>query len=246
MKRILAPLVLAGLAVAALSTGAQAAGNANAKIMLMRLAPTTKTQCTRTQLRPADCTGYDGVSNLALYPTLHFAYVLVVDGSLAEGIAGVQFGIDYQTSNAGSASDGVGLDIYGWTLCATLEFQAPAGGAVNSWPNANSGNLVTWDAILACQQTGNANIGAVGVVGYFYCGAYGDDVLRIERRQVDDAAKVANCASAEDVTFDSPNPAETFLGALGFGNGVGINPCGRELPVPVESTTWSGVKTLLK
>lgn len=245
MKRVLATAIVAGFAAMAISTTAQAAGNANAKIMLHALPLTTKNQCTRVQNIPVDCTGYNaGIHNLnATGATFYYAYLLVVNGSQSEGVAGLQCGIQYQ-NGVGGPADGIGVEVYGWSLCATLEFQTPAGGAITAWGGANGGNLITWDSVNKCQQGGNLALGAVAVAGYFYCGAYSPDVMRVVPRQVDNAAKTANCVSTEDPTYTSPNDAETFLGALGFG-GPGINPCGRELPVATEPATWSGVKTLI-
>ena len=227
-----------------IATEAWAAGNREAKIMLHGLAPIAKAACTREALRPSFCSGFV-TNNLALLPETHFAYVLVVNGSVTEGVAGAQFGIDYP-GPANGAGDGAGLEIYGWTRCATLDFQTPEGGGINTWPNPNSGILVTWDAVNACQTTGYAVIGAVAVAGYFYCGAYEPTRLRIVPRQVDGQAKVANCASVEDIVYHDTIDAFTFLGAIGFGQ-PGINPCGIIgcFCSPVEAATWSGVKTLL-
>ncbi|TPW15965.1 MAG: hypothetical protein FD129_813, partial [bacterium] len=47
MKRVLSTMLLAGIATVAIATGAHAAGNANAKIMLHALPTTTKNPCTR-------------------------------------------------------------------------------------------------------------------------------------------------------------------------------------------------------
>ena len=222
---------------------ARAAGNLYAKIMLHGLLPTAKAPCTRSDLLPANCTGFR-TNNMPLYPETRFAYVLVVDGSLLEGVAGLQFGIDYP-GGADGATDGAGLEIWDWNLCATLEFQSPPGGAINPWPNPDSGTLITWDATTRCQTTGNASVGVVAVAGYFYCGAYSPALLRIVPRQVDGQAKVSNCGSVEDVVYTSPSDFGTHLGALGFGQ-AGINPCGRVACgcSPVEPTTWSAVKTL--
>jgi hypothetical protein len=234
MSRILRSAVLAGVATLALSTGAHAAGNNNAKIMLHALSLTTKNQCTRAANVQTTCAGYNtGVNNLALVPTYYFAYMLVVNGSQAEGIAGVQAGINY------NPAPNAGVDVFGWVLCATLEFSS------TGWPAAGGGNLITWDSVLRCQTGGNATVGAVAVAGYFYMGAYTNDVMRVTPRPVDGVAKVANCGSIEDIVYASPNDSQTFLGALGFGQ-PGVNPCGRDLPpLPVEPTSWSGVKTLL-
>jgi hypothetical protein len=239
MKRVLATAVLAGIATVALSTGAHAAGNANAKIMLHALSLTTKNQCTRPANLPADCTGYN-VSNQPLYPPSLYTYLLVVNGSQAEGVAGVQCGIAF------NGTPGAGVDVFGWTLCATLEF------ASTGWPQAGGGNLITWDSVTRCQTTQtNALVGVVAVAGYFYMGAYSNDVMRVTPRPVDGFAKVANCGSVEDIPYggapgEVATDGETFLGAVGFGPGsTGINPCGRERPVAVAPTTWSGVKNLL-
>lgn len=240
MKRVLATVLLAGVATVALSTGAHAAGNLNAKIMLHALSLTTKNPCTRAANAPTTCAGYS-VSSAPLYPPSLYTYLLVVNGSQAEGVAGVQCGVDF------NGAPGVGVDVFAWSLCATLEF------ASTGWPQDGGGNLITWDATTRCQTAGNATIGVVAVAGYFYMGAYTNDVMRVTPRPVDGFAKVANCGSVEDVPYGgSPldagvNDGNTFLGAVGFGPGTaGINPCGRERPVGVESSTWSGVKNLLK
>ena len=241
MQRALRTAILAGFATVALSTGAQAAGNSNAKIMLHALPTTTKNPCTRVQNVPtAGCPGYDaGIDNKALYPTYHYAYLLVVNGSQVEGVAGVQFGITY---DGPGAADLAGVDIFGWSLCATLEFQSPS----PAWPNSGCGNLVTWDAVTRCQTSGSPALGTVAVGGYFYLGAYAPAIMRVTPRPVDGLAKVANCGSVEDIVFTTPNDAQTFLGAVGFGQ-PGINPCGRDLPpLAVTPSSWSGVKNLIR
>jgi hypothetical protein len=187
---------------------------------------------------PADCNGYT-VNGAPLYPPSLYTYLLVVNGSVAEGVAGVQCGIAF------NPTVGAGVDVFGWTLCATLEF------ASTGWPQSGGGNLITWDSVTRCQTSGNAQLGVVAVAGYFYMGAYSNDVMRVTPRPVDGFAKVANCGSVEDIPYggaptDAATPSTTFLGAVGFGPGsVGINPCGRERPVPVENATWSGVKSLI-
>jgi len=240
MKRVLTSAVLAGVAMVALSTGAHAAGNANAKIMLHHQAPTTKNVCNRAGNVPTTgCIGYN-VNNGPLYPTQYsFTYLLVINGSQTEGIAGVQMGIDY------NGAPGAGVDVDLFFLCATLQFSS------TGWPQDGGGNLITWDATTACQVNGNPLLGAVAVAGYFYLGAYSPDVMRVIPRPVDGFAKVANCGSVEDIPWggaptDNATDGDTFLGAQGFGPGsTGINPCGRERPVPVAEATWSGVKTLI-
>jgi hypothetical protein len=235
MSRFLRSALLAGIATVTLATGAHAAGNLTAKIMLHAQTTTTKNPCTRAANVPASCSGYDvGVSNQPLAPTYRFVYLLVTNGSQTEGVAGVQCGINYNNAEF------VGVDVFSWALCATLEFSS------TGWPQAGGGNLITWDATTRCQTSGNPTIGAVAVAGYFYAGAYSSDVMRVTPRPVDALAKVANCGSVEDNIYTGSD-SQTFLGAVGFGPGTqGINPCGRTLPpLPVANTTWSAVKSLV-
>ncbi len=243
MKRVLVTMLLAGIATVGISTGAHAAGNVNAKIMLHALATTAKAPCVRAQNIPtAGCPGYQaGVDNIALYPTLRYVYLLAVNGgwsttpSSTDGIAGVQCGISYNPAAT------AGVDVYAWVACGDLQF------ASTGWPASGGGNLVTWNTggtqCSTVPRLGNALVGAVAVAGYFYVGAYSPDLMRVVVRPVDGAAKVADCTAVEDVVTGGID-AETFMGAVGFGR-PGINPCGRERVVGVEASTWSNVKNLI-
>lgn len=236
MKRaIVAAAVLAlGVTAGGVSTALAAVNPSQPKILLHVRDVTTKNTCSLGLVTTCEGTDQTG----ALYPALYHVHVIVAKGDSIENIAGVQFGILYDGPSNG-ASDLAGIDIFGWTLCATLEFQAPPGGGVNAWPNPNSGTLITWDAILRCQTTD------ITTAGFFYMGAYGPDELRIVRRQVDNSAKVADCASAE-----APAIPEGALGFATFSAGEsvsGCNPCVVDCaPVAVQPTTWSGIKTLLR
>ena len=42
-----------------------------------------------------------------------------------------------------------------------------------SWPDPQSGNLITWDSTRRCQT------GSVAIAGYFYVGAYSEAELWI-------------------------------------------------------------------
>lgn len=193
-----------------------AGSNENAKIVVHLATPTAKNACSRPTARPS-CSGI--VSNGALAPTTYFAYLLVVDGDPAAGIAGVQCGIQY----LGAA--GVGVDVFSWTNCATLEF--PMAG----WPAPGTGTIITWDPTTHCQQIepGGAGTGVVATAGYFYCAAYTPDVLTVIPRPADLAAKVASCGALED-TIDSPtvHHVPPHLGFASFSLGAsvpGYAPC---------------------
>jgi hypothetical protein len=232
MKRALASVIAAGICTAALSTVSFAGPNAGANIELHVLGLTTKAACTRQGLTPNQqtmpaCENIIGEGNVGTY---YFLHVLVTDGDAAAGVAGMQFGIQYGSG----MSDAVGIDIFGWTLCATLEFPQPA----PVWPNNGGGTLITWDSTNRCQQfePGGAGTGVTGNAGYFYMAAYTPATFQITVRPVDNAAKVASCAAEEDIL------EPTDLGSAAFGGGTGYSPCA--FVVPTIQTTWSTVKSL--
>lgn len=205
------------------------------KILLHIKGTTTKNACTAGSV--ANCQT-DPITQADLTPAegpYYFVYLLAAKGA-SENLAGMQCGISYQTDQPSQDADGMGVDVFGWTLCATLEFVQPG---ANLWPKPGGGNLITWDAILRCQT------GEVAVAGYFYLGAYSADKMSVKKRPADNAAKVARCDSAEE-----PPLGVEDLGFISFSAGgttVGCNPCvapGCE-GVPVEPTTWSNIKTLM-
>ncbi|TPW02886.1 MAG: hypothetical protein FD129_3129, partial [bacterium] len=190
-------LFAAGLALVA---GPSYAGlNQNAKIFLHLGPVVAKNACTQV---PTDCRNAGVVGNVGSF---YNAYVAVGNFSDSVGVAGCQFGIQYLDAS------NVGVDIFAWTRCATLEF--PSG----DWPLNNSGNLVTWDPVNSCQVGPEP-----AVAGFFYLGIYSPDRLALIPRPADGQAKVANCLSAEDdLTGQAPSP----LGYIDFGTGPGYNPC---------------------
>lgn len=237
MKRALAgPTIVALLLVlvaTAVPRSARAVPLDNRPKILLHLKPvTTKNQCTSygrlTDCALAETRGQVGVSGAGPF---YYMYVLVATGAYrAEalggndlGLAGAQFGVRYD----GSPQSGV--DLFSWTLCATLEF--PMAG----WPASDTGTLLTWDSNTQCQK------GEVGVAGYFYCGAYSTDAFWLTERPVDGSMKVADC-QAHEVNLDAP----TAGGMVRFtmdGQSSGCNPCVYYcFQSPVERTTWSRLK----
>jgi hypothetical protein len=208
--------------------------NANAKIVLHLLTPTTKSECTRTSATPP-CNAI--VTQGSLYPAVYYAYVLVVDaftsGSNWSGVAGVEFGIQYTGPGAG---DGMGIDIYSWNLCATTE--SPMG----PWPNSGSGNRLLWDLSTTCKTTepGGPGTGVTANFGYFYLGAYTPGVASVTPAP-SGAARVIDCHGLENTVSSGGTRSLSGLGSAGFGSQTGYNPCG--FSVPIRPTTWSGVKT---
>lgn len=235
------PLLASLLVLLAPADRALAFGNAGAKVQLHLTQTFTSMQCTRPEVNPA-CDNIDTSGDL--YPNLYFAHVLLTDGSAVEGFGGALFGIEYGSGQ----SDGVGFDIFGWSLCATLELQ----GSTPPWPASGSANLITWDVTTRCQRAepGGPGTGVVAHVGYFYCAAYTPATFRIiaaPRRASDvgqEKVLVANCASQEDILDELHNPhLPSPLGSVVFSAGglaEGDNPCVKI--VSVAPTSWSRVK----
>jgi hypothetical protein len=242
MKPMVTTILAAVVAATALSASPSTAGpNANASIALHLLTPTLKNFCTRAGTQPA-CWNVDATGDLNQG---YYAHVLVMEGSAAAGVAGVQFGIEYGSGML----DGTGIDIFDWTLCATLEFPQPT----PVWPNNGGGTLITWDSTNNCQQfePGGAGTGVTANVGFFYLAAYTPASMRITVRPVDGIAKVASCAAEEDYLNLVGN-----RGRADFGVGFGNVPCfsgdcfeefcvchPEECPTPTIPSTWSKVKS---
>lgn len=206
------------------------------KILLHLMTTTSKNTCTRAQL--SDCaTAVTNGTSEAAGGVPYFMYLLAATGPLGldegdtqEGIAGLQCGIDFD------GTEGAGVEMFGWSLCATLEFSS------TGWPEDGGGNLITWDSTTKCQRE------QVGVAGYFYVAAYTPDMFKIIPRPVDGKAQVAKC-SAEEINLSLAD-----LGFVAFsagGTDTGCNPCvqvnGNDTDcsgVPVQRTTWSSIKGL--
>ena len=135
-------------------TLARATGNENARLALHLAAVTSKNACSAAAARPA-CP--DIVTQGALYPNSYFAYVLVTNGDLEKGVAGAQFGIQYE------AAPQQGVDIFSWHNCAGAEFPTP------DWPEPGGGNVLTWIAGTQCQRAepGGPGTGVMATLGYF-------------------------------------------------------------------------------
>ena len=223
---IVATLVVGSVALSAVPARAVPFDN-KPKILLHVKAVTTKGGCNWGNL--TDCTQAvtRGPVGNASGP-FNYVYLLVATGPYRSsglggnnlGVAGTQCGLDFDGTAGG------GIDIFSWTLCATLEFVS------TGWPEDGGGNLMTWDNTNRCQKD------EVAIAGYFYCGAYSTDTFKLIARPVDSAAKIADCQSQEVVL----DPA----GDLGFakfsaaGDTDGCNPClARCDGVPVQPTTWS-------
>lgn len=218
MKTLYGTLMIAGALLAGATT-ALAGENAGAKILVHVGSTTTKNQC--TSQTPENCRDAVVTGNVGGF---YHLYVCVGNHSDSLGVAGVQFGVEYD------ANPNSGVDVFSWNQCATLEF------AMDGWPNSQTGTIVTWDRANDCQYGPST-----ATVGYFYVGVYSPDRFILIPRPNDGFAKVADCNSSED---DLTLAAPSALGYADFAVGDGYNPC--STIVPTRSTTWGGVKSLYR
>lgn len=237
MKRALIGLLLGCLMTMGLSTVALAGGdNAQASISLHISSHNAKVNCTN----PPSMTNSTMVTEVCGAPgTVYDVWFLVCNGSDSTGIAGMEFGINY------NGLESMGLDVSSWLSCGDLEFPQGDGvpGGIADWPEAGSGNIITWDRLLNCQIENSEPLvpnTVIAVGGVMTVVAYGPDQLLITPRPVSGFAKVANCNATED-RLDGLVPSH--LGIAGFCM-PGYNACA--LPTPTESTTWGRVKQQYK
>lgn len=211
-------LALTALGVACL-TGLALAGENSTASLLVHVAPhTTKNQCTTA---PTSC---EQVNTSAVTGSFYDIILMVANPADSNGLAGVEFGIDYN----GTLSQGI--DIFEWKACGDLEFP------MTGWPTPGTGNVVTWNASTCLRPTEQ-----VRVVGRFYIGAYSADRFQITPRPASGVLAVASCSAEVD---DLTSATNNRMGYADFGSGLGYNPC--TTVVPVQESTWSGVKILFR
>jgi hypothetical protein len=235
-------LAFAAILCSAIPAAAQTVYQPNQpKILLHMTAPTTKSPCVfGLNSLGGSCLNADvtGLSDPTGATSSYFVYVVVVKGDSMLDLAGFQLGIDYDQEyahNATSDNDGQGIDMFGWFLCATLQFASPEWTGTAAEPL--SGNLITWDSTNACQ------VGPVSIAGYFYVAAYGPTEMYIIPRPVDNVAKVADCQAAESEAI--PTISLGWAAFSAAGNVPGCNPCvGPCGIVPTVPTTWGSIKAL--
>lgn len=215
--RHMAVLILAALLPAGMSDAAPAGTYDGEPKIFLHLTPAiAKNAC--GEIGPGYLANCSNAATAGQLNTPYYVYLVAARGDLP-GIAGLQCGISYQQDSPANENDGIGLDVFGWTLCAALEFITPSASA---WPEAGGGSIITWDSLNDCQQ------GETAVAGYFYVTAYSSDVLYVTARPADDAAKVADCDANEYILDPALSGPTTDLGYVAFSAGQaepGCNSC---------------------
>jgi hypothetical protein len=207
-------------------------------------AHTTKatTICT-TWMPTIPCSAY--ITEWALDSAADVYLVVGKAPDVVKGIAGMSCGILYDNAI------GSGVDVFGWTLCADLEFTNGAASCPPDlppceWPISGGGNRITWVRTTNCQRTVIAPDGIHAIAGAFYLFAYSPDAFQItpnNNLQIPELA-VADCDASTTYLVDGMGGRRA--GWVGFGFRSGCNPCsegGPECwPVPVERSTWGAIK----
>jgi hypothetical protein len=169
-----------------------------------------------------------------------FMIVAMADSML--GVSGVSIGILY--SNPVTLADGIGVDVFDYTMCADLEYTNSADGNLDhEFPYSGGGNRLIWVRTTNCQQHVIGDYGVHATACVFYVYAYSDDQMQVTMNMNLDFGP-------EILIVDCPGPANHPLrwpqagGKVGFGGEEGFNPCTDV--VPVKNTTWGRLKTQYK
>jgi hypothetical protein len=225
-----------------LASVAMAGQNANAAISLHTTKPTTKAaKCEAFSYSDAAGDPWTVPFNTRAKPCpAHVGdfdvWILVCNGSDSLGVAGAEYGIEYD------GADGSGVDVNSWLACGDLEFTS------TDYPASGGGNVVTWVAPENCQVTNRIfqgselNDSVIAVVGVLNVTAYGQDELRVTPRPVTGRLKVADCLARED---DLTDAAVSRKGVVNFcgGGRKGYNFCKNPGILSMEETTWGKLKT---
>jgi hypothetical protein len=196
-------------------------------------------------------------------------WVVVCNGSDSIGVAGVEFGINYDGAQFS------GIDVSAWRNCGDLEF--PQAG----WPDAGTGNIVTWDPDGGpnpipggppippnCQnqpaefhgggatgtgpgsgggKVGQGQIGVpnsvIAIAGVFRVFINGLDQMEVTPRPVTGRLKVADCNAAEDDLTDALVPRGGIAVFCVDDSFTGYNYCADGALPAFSETTWGKIKS---
>ncbi len=170
-------------------------------------------------------------------------YLVLARGTAPPGLAGLSYGVLYNNGETGeeTRSDGQGVDVFDFTLCASgLEFPNSVYQPEpdRDYESSGCGNRITWNATEDCQSINPGSDGVHALAGVFYVMAYTDDIFEITPNYKLLSGPEFWVGDCNNTLTDLPYPEAA--GAVAFGSGTGRNPC---LPSPVETTTWSRLKT---
>jgi hypothetical protein len=230
MKRALLGLLVACTTLG-LASVALAGDNANAGIALHITKPSSKlVNCAAFSIEGKATNPFDTMGQPCANGAGSFdVWVVVCNGSDSVGIAGAEFGIEYD------GAEGSGVDVQIWRGCADLEYPS------DDWPASGSGNLVTWAECQATNLDPKVPKSAYAVCGVFHVDVLGQDEMQVTPRPVSGRMKVADCAAVEDDITD----AVVARGGIATfcTNRHGYAYCHGKV-LPGTEATWGKIKTL--
>ncbi len=239
MKRLSLLTVFTVLVLGAAPAFAQVYGSQEYALVVLHAGPHLQSGDTPCDWGGATCDDFTVQWPLMTPANL---YLIVAAGDPDAGVAAVSCGILYNGGAKGGStmSDGSGVDVLSWTLCAT-GFEIPGSPnnlAADMWPASGGGNRIAWDWDNDCQRTEYGSWGVHALAGSFYVYAYTDDTFEITENDV--------WAAPSEFQVGDCNRVLSYLdfwwqaGAVGFGSNQGYRPCGA---IPVQRTTWSQINT---
>ena len=253
MKRALLGL-LVGCMTLGLASVAFAGANADAGVSLHITSPPVKATNCSTDAPDFKGSGGKKIDTKGLPcfqgQTGEFdVWVLVCNGSDSLGVAGVEFGLEYD------GATGSGVDVDRWTLCGDLDFDS------GGFPGSGGGNIVTWVTPENCQATnaelhgggkdseGNSGLqevpnSVIAIAGVMRVYVWGSDVMEVTARPVSGKLAVANCVAAEDDLTGAVVPRGGI--AAFCSNFNGYNFCAGGALAGSQETTWGNIKPLYK
>ncbi len=160
-------------------------------------------------------------------------YMIVARADSALGVSGLSCGVRYQSP--GTVTDGVGVDVFGYTFCSDFQFPQSADGNPNHlFPYSGGGNRFIWDSTANCRRHVVAPYGVETIACAFYVYAYSPDEFRVTPNETGAGPpefQVLDCDGAMASELAFPGSA----GMIGFDR-AGFNPCTDalgSLPPPV-------------
>ena len=187
------------------------------------------------------CEQYTVVQPIKAFPGPH-VYLVLGQGSTADGVVAFSCGIDY----SGSSGQGIDPAFVTFTGCNLSDpclssLEHPCTG---NWPAPGSGMRFRW-ASCPTQEVGGLGVHVVARAFYIY--AYSEDVLEVTPNDLGFGTELAisDCSltTINFLDFTDPTLVPALLGRVHFGGdgSEGYTPCS---PVPTRPTTWGRLKSM--
>jgi hypothetical protein len=170
-------------------------------------------------------------------------FMIIAEADSLKGISGVSLGVTYGDT-PGVQTDGVGVDVFGYTFCSDLEYTNGINSIVDpstEFPSASGGNRLIWVRTTNCQRhvIPPHKVHATACVFYVY--AYSPDVMAVDMNrnlETPDEFQIVDCPGPALSDLSYPDAA----GKVAFGiPGGGRNPC-TDPSVAAKNTTWGKLK----